>query len=95
MHSRWTIVLHSIISLTILLVGLYVLIEKKLIISGKFTGDLYKYDYPGNIIIATSFLFISIFVMLVLLKHKRVKIINETLIVLAMILFFLGTILYT
>ncbi len=95
MLSRWTIILHSIISTAILIAGGYVLIEKKLILAGKLTGNLYKYDYPGNIIVATSFLLISIFVMLVLFKSKRVKIINETLVVFAMILFFIGTILYT
>lgn len=75
--------------------GLYVLIEKKMIIASKLTGGIYKYDYPGNIIVAISFLFISIFVMLVLIKDKKIKVVNEILVVLAMILFFIGTIVYT
>ena len=95
MPSRWTIILHSIISLVILSLGLYVLIQKKMIISGKLTGNLYEYAYPGNIIVFISFLFISAFVMLVLVKDKRIKRVNEALVLLAMILFFVGTIVYT
>lgn len=95
MHSRWTIILHSVISLVLLSIGLYVLIEKKMIISGKLTGNFYEYEYPGNIIVFLSFLFISAFVMLVLIKDKRIKIVNEILVLFAMILFFVGTIVYT
>jgi hypothetical protein len=95
MPSRWTIILHSIISFVILSLGLYVLIEKKMIVSGKLTGDLYEYEYPGNILVALSFLFVSAFVMLVLVKDKRIKRINEILILSAMILFFVGTLFYT
>ena len=95
MPSRWTIILHSVISFVVLSLGLYVLIEKKMIISGKLTGDLYEYEYPGNILVALSFLFVSAFVMLVLVKDKRIKRINEILILSAMILFFVGTLIYT
>ena len=95
MHSRWTIVLHSIISLAFLSVGLYVLIEKKMIIAGKLTGSFYEYEYPGNIIVSLSFLFVSAFVMLVLVKDKRIKRVNEILVLTAMVLFFVGTIVYT
>mgnify|MGYP001040419021 CR=1 FL=1 len=95
MLSRWTIILHSVISFVVLSLGLYVLIEKKMIISGKLTGDLYEYEYPGNILVALSFLFVSAFVMLVLVKDKRIKRINEILILSAMILFFVGTLIYT
>lgn len=95
MPSRSTMILHSIISLVIFSLGLYVLIEKKMITLGKLTGNLYEYDYPGNIIVSLSFLFVSSFVMLVLFKDKRIKRINEVLVLSAMILFFIGTIAYT
>ena len=95
MHSRWTIILHTVISLVSLSIGLYVLIEKKMIISGMLTGNFYEYEYPGNIIVSLSFLFISVFVMLVLVKDKRIKRVNEVLVLTAMILFFVGTIFYT
>lgn len=95
MHSRGTIIIHSVISLVILSIGMYVLIEKKMIISGKLTGGFYEYEYPGNIIVAMSFLLISAFVMLVLIKDKRIKLVNEILVLFAMILFFVGTIAYT
>lgn len=95
MHSRWTIILHSVISLAILFVGLYVLIEKKMAISGKLTGNFYEYEYPGNIFVSLSFLFVSAFVMLVLVKDKRIKRVNEVLVLTAMVLFFIGTIVYT
>ena len=95
MHSRGTIIIHSVISLVILSIGMYVLIEKKMIISGKLTGGFYEYEYPVNIIVAMSFLLISAFVMLVLIKDKRIKLVNEILVLFAMILFFVGTIAYT
>ena len=90
MKSPWTIALHGIISVVVLAMGLFVLIEKKMIISGKLSGDLYKFDYPNNIIIAISFFLVSAFVMLVLIESKRMKKINQGLIIAALVLFFIG-----
>lgn len=90
MRSVWTIILHSIISLIVFLLGLYVLIEKKMIISGKLTGDLYQFDYPGNVIIALSFFIVSAFMVVVLLKGKKTKKIAEWLLITALLLFVVG-----
>lgn len=95
MRSLWTVILHSFLSLIIFSIGLYVLIEKKMIIAGKLAGDFYVYKYPGNIIVSLSFLFVSAFVMLVLINDAKVKRVNEFLVLSAMILFFVGTIVYT
>jgi len=90
MRSVWIIILHSIISLTVFLLGLYVLIEKKMIISGKLTGDLYQFDYPGNVIIALSFFIVSAFMVVVLLKGKKPRKIAEWLLITALLLFVVG-----
>lgn len=90
MRSVWIIILHSIISLTVFLLGLYVLIEKKMIISGKQTGDLYQFDYPGNVIIALSFFIVSAFMVVVLLKGKKPRKIAEWLLITALLLFVVG-----
>jgi len=90
MRSPWTIVLHGAIALVLFGLGLFVLIENKMIISGKLSGNLYKLDYPNNILIAVSFFIVSAFTMLVLREGERIKTISQWLIIAALILFLLG-----
>lgn len=91
MPSRLTIVMHSILSLAIIAIGIYVLIEKKMIISGKYSGGLYELDYPANLLVAVSAFLVSIFIMLVLVKRPYIKRICEGLFVTALILFITGS----
>lgn len=90
MRSIWTIVLHSALSLVVLAAGLYILFEKKMIISGKLTGHVYEFEYPGNVIIASSFFLVSLFLILVLRENKRVYKVSEWLLISALVLFIIG-----
>jgi len=91
MRSPLTIAFHSILSLIILAMGIYVLIEKKMFIGGSLSpGKVYEFDFPANVITATSFLLVSVFIMLVLVKGKWIKRICEGLLIVALILFFAG-----
>jgi len=90
MPSTKSIILHVTISLILLSTGLYVLIEKRMIIAGKLTGDIYEFNYPNNIIIAVSFFLQAIFAITVLIKKKSFKKINEWVLISALILFVVG-----
>jgi len=89
-RSTWVIALHGTISVVVLSMGLYVLAENKMIMLGKLSGGLYKFNFPNNVIIAISFFLVSAFVILVLIESKRMKIINQWLIIVALVLFFIG-----
>ena len=89
-RSKWTIVLHATISLSLVLYAIYVLVEKKVLISGKLSGNVYQLEYPANIIIAFSLLLGAIFVMLVLVENHIIKKINPVLFLFALILFAVG-----
>jgi len=89
-RSTWVIALHGTISVVVLTMGLYVLTENKMIMLGKLSGGLYQFSFPNNIIIAISFFLVSAFVMLVLIESMRMKIINQWLIIVALVLFFIG-----
>ena len=89
-RSIWTILLHGAISLGLLLYAMFVLLEKKVLISGKYSGNIYPLDYPANIIICFSLLLVSIFVMLVLVDKPRIKKYNPALLLCALILFVIG-----
>lgn len=91
MPSLWNIVFHSILSLISLAIGLYVLIEKKLLIGGRFSpGEVYEFSFFSSIIMAASFFLVSIFIMLTLANSKRIKKACEWILIVALILFFLG-----
>lgn len=91
MPSRLTIVMHSILSLIVIAIGVYVLIEKKMIISGKYSGGLYELNYPANLLVAISAFLVAIFIMLVLVKRPYIKQICEGLFITALILFITGS----
>ena len=76
MHSKKTIALHIVIALVLLLIGLYVLIERKLLVSGKLTGHVYQFDFAASVVIAISFFLEAVFALMVLHKGQRVKKIN-------------------
>jgi hypothetical protein len=89
-RSIWTYMLHALISLCLLLYGIYVFLYKKVLISGKLTGNVYHLKYPANVIIATSLLLGAVFVMLVLVKDPIIRKINPFILLLALVLFFIG-----
>lgn len=91
MPSRLTIIIHSIISLVVIAIGIYVLVEKKMIISGKYSGGLYEFEYPANLLVALSAFLVAIFIMLVLVKRSYIKQVCEGLFITALILFVIGS----
>lgn len=90
-HKLGTIVLHLLISVFALAAGIYVIIEKKMIISGRLTGGLYKFDFTGSLLIALSFFMFSVFSVLVLFQEKKyIKQICEWLFIVAILSFVIG-----
>ncbi|MCW8935352.1 MAG: hypothetical protein OQK98_11565 [Gammaproteobacteria bacterium] len=90
MVSTKSILIHSIISLVLLGLGVYVLVEQQIIISGKLTGSLYKLGATGSALVAVSFLFQSVFSLLVLVEKPRYKKISVWLLIVSLILFVVG-----
>ncbi len=86
-----TIILHAIIALIPLSLGIYTLVEEKIFLGGRFSaGKVYDLSPPGSILVAVSFFLFSAFVLLVLFEGKRIKLIAETTVVIAIILFIVG-----
>jgi len=90
MHSRKTIILHASIGLILIGISIYVLLEKKLFIGGKLTGHIFEFNYPANIIMATSFFLEAIFSITTLIEGKLMKRANEMILISALILFVIG-----
>ena len=89
MPSFWTITLHSILSLAALSSGVYVFIEKKLLIGGKLIpGLVYEMPFPSNLIMASSLTLLSMFLMMTLSENKTIKKVSEWVLILAIVLFF-------
>ena len=89
MPSFWAKVLHSVLSLAVLAVSVYVFIEKKMIIGGRLTpSSVYEFPFPANLIMATSLFFLSLFIILTLIDSKIMKKVCEWLLITALILFF-------
>jgi len=91
--TRGTLALHVSISLLAIAAGIYVLIEKKMIISGILSGGLYEFDFIGSLLVALSFFLFSVFSMLVLFQEKKyIKKICEWLFIISMLSFVVGAI---
>ena len=89
MPSFWTITLHSILSLAALSSGVYVFIEKKVLIGGRLVpGEVYEMPFPVNFIMASSLILLSMFLMMTLSENKTIKKISEWVLILAVCLFF-------
>lgn len=86
-YSLWAIVLNVFISLLIAASGFYVLLEKKMIISGKYSGGLYHFGELESILISVSLFMVSSFFIIYLFENKRLKKIGEWILGLAIILF--------
>ena len=85
--SVWLIIVCTLLSLLITAAGIYALIEKKMIISGKYSGDLYRLSDIESILIALSFFMVAAFILLILSEKKAVKLTGQWLFGLGIILF--------
>lgn len=83
----WAIALNILISLLIAASGIYVLLEKKMIISGKYSGNLYDLGGLESICISVSLFMVSSFFIIYLFENKRLKKMGEWILGLAIILF--------
>jgi len=90
MQYRLTVALHIMISIVIFSMGIFVWVEKKMIISGKLTGSLHILESPSNIIIAFSYFLVSFVVTYLLLPGEKIKKISRWLLILALMLYLLG-----
>lgn len=86
-----TVALHSALSLVALLAGIYVFFEKKLLIGGRLiAGAVYEFPFPANLVMASSLILLSVFIMLTLSEKTLIKKTSELLLIASLILFFLG-----
>lgn len=85
--ARWAILVNVCLALIIAASGVYVLIEKKFIISGKLTGHLHQFSKMESIIVGSSFFLVAAFLVLFLSPNKKVKLAGEWLLGIAIVLF--------
>lgn len=72
--TKATVIFHATISLILVAVGIYVLIEKKMIVGGKYSaGSLHTLSFPADIIMAASFFMLAAFFSLVLIQTEAIK----------------------
>lgn len=90
MVSSKSIALHSVISLVLMGLGVYVFIEQQIVISGKLTGNSYELGAAGSALIAVSFLLQSIFSLLILVERPHYKKISEWLLIVSLVIFVVG-----
>lgn len=72
-YSVWAIALNILISFLIAASGIYVLLEKKMIISGKYSGNLYHLGELESILISVSLFMVSSFFIIYLFENKCLK----------------------
>lgn len=89
-HDVFPAVLHGLVFIFLLTLGLYVLFEHKVLLSGKLTGDIYELDYPAYLFISFAFFITALVSILTLFKTQRFKKINEWLLITALVMFCVG-----
>lgn len=86
-HSVGAFALNVIIAIIVVASGIYALIEKKMIISGIYSGNLYSLGEAESILIATAQFMIASFLILILFENKLKNKLGEWLLMLGIILF--------
>lgn len=89
--SIYTVLISLSISVLIASAGIYTLVERKMIISGKYSGNLYLLGDFESIAIAVSMFMVSGFFVLFLFQKKSIKTIAEWLLGLGIILFLVSS----
>jgi len=79
--SPWMKGLHIILAALSVACGIYVLVERKLIIAGKYFGDLYHLGPLESVLIALSFFLLALFLLTLLSKTSTMKNISEALLI--------------
>ena len=86
-YPLWAIAINIVLAILIAASGIYALLEKKLIISGKYTGSLHHFNQAESILVAVSHFLVSTAILLFLSKNKKLKTMTQWLIVIAIVLF--------
>ncbi len=86
-YSVWVYVLNILVAILIAAAGVYVFIEKKMIISGKYSGGLYYLSDLESILDSVSLFMTSLFIILALFQNKLIKKVREWILMLAILLF--------
>ncbi len=90
MPNTATIILHVFISLVLLAASAYVFLEKKMVVAGKYTGHLYEFQSPANIVISISLFLLAAFFFLALIQSELMKKICQWLLITSLIVFGIG-----
>jgi len=82
--------LHVSISTLLITIGIFLIADEGSIIAGKYTGNIYKLNYPANIIVATSLFTVALFFIVSIIKPRLSKKYGEGLMIFALLLFTIG-----
>lgn len=82
--------LHIVLAILSVIVGIYVLKEKRMVIAGKYSGDLYHLGSLESLLISISFFLMSVFLLLLLSDKPALKKSSEWLLLIILILFILS-----
>lgn len=86
-HPIWVYILNFALFLLIAALAIYVFIEKKMLISGKYSGNVYFLSDMESLFISVSLFMVASFFILILFENKYTKKISEWLLGLGIILF--------
>jgi len=86
-HPIWVCILNIVLFILIAASGIYVLIEKKMLIAGKYSGNVYFLSDIESLFISMSLFMVASFFILILFENKYTKKISEWLLGLGIVLF--------
>ena len=81
------IVFHSAIAIILTAIGIYVLVEKKLTLIGRYSLHKYQFESPAYFIMASAFFLAALVFILGLFKSELIKKINQKLFTAAFLAF--------
>lgn len=85
--SFWVVSVCIFLSLIFIVSGVYALIEKKIIIAGKYSGELYQLGSTESLLIAISEFMVAAFFVLILFERKLIKRVAEWLLGIGVVIF--------
>jgi len=90
MKPNLILLLHSIIALILVFLSGVIYFKKNIIVSGKLVGNVFELQSPAHILVALSFLFAAIVMILMLHSNKKILSLAKWLAILGVILFTVG-----
>jgi len=86
-QALWVYVLNVTLCILFAGLGVYVLLEKKMLIAGKYSGNVYSLSDIESLYISISLFMVAAFFILILVDNKYAKKLSEWLLGLGIILF--------